>query len=123
MDIEIKLKRVYDAAEESDGMRVLVDRLWPRGIRKDNLKYDLWAKEITPSPTLRKLFHEDVDNNWDVFTSGYEEELEHSEAFKEFINMIKKEHPECVTLLFAFKNCIKNHAIILRQEIIKHLSE
>jgi len=119
VDIEIKIKRAYDAAEESDGMRVLVDRLWPRGIKKTDLKYDVWAKEITPSSALRKLFHEDPENNWDAFSVGYIRELESSEAFSKFIAMIKEERPECVTLLYAFKNRIKNHALILQQEIQK----
>ena len=119
MDIEIKIKRVYDPVEESDGMRVLADRLWPRGIKKSDLKYDVWAKEITPSPALRKLFHDDPENNWDAFTAGYIRELDESEAFKNFIDMIKEKRPECVTLLYAFKNRIKNHAIILQQEIKK----
>ena len=54
---EIHLKRVYEAAEPSDGVRVLVDRLWPRGIRKADLPYDVWAKEVTPSSELRTLYH------------------------------------------------------------------
>ena len=119
MDIEIKIKRVYDAAEESDGMRVLVDRLWPRGIRKTDLRYAVWAKDITPSSALRKLFHEDPDNDWDAFLTGYIRELESSEAFSKFIAMIKEKRPACVTLLYVFKNRIKNHALVLQQEIRK----
>ena len=61
--IQIKIKRVYDDPEPGDGYRVLVDRLWPRGIKKACLSYDEWAKEITPSPGLRTWFHDDIGKN------------------------------------------------------------
>jgi len=57
---QIKIKRVYENPEAEDGYRVLVDRLWPRGMKKEYLKYDVWEKDITPSPELRKWFHEDM---------------------------------------------------------------
>lgn len=119
MSIEVKIKRVYDPAEETDGLRVLVDRLWPRGIKKADLRCDLWAKDIAPSPALRKLFHEDPGKNWETFEQEYVRELRTSEAFKNFIGTIKDRQPECITLLYAFKNTLKNHAILLQQEITK----
>ena len=61
--IQIKIKRVYDDPEPGDGYRVLVDRLWPRGIKKACLSYDEWAKEITPSPGLRTWFHDDISRH------------------------------------------------------------
>ena len=60
-------KRIYDAVSETDGQRILVDRLWPRGVKKDDAKIDLWPKEITPSNELRKWYHEDSENRWDEF--------------------------------------------------------
>lgn len=56
---QIRIKRVYDDPDAADGYRVLVDRLWPRGMKKERLKYDVWEKDITPSPELRRWFHED----------------------------------------------------------------
>jgi uncharacterized protein YeaO (DUF488 family) len=120
---EVLIKRVYDSVDENDGLRVLVDRLWPRGISKDKLKCDIWAKEIAPSPELRKMFHADIENNWTAFTNGYIQELELSPSFNDFIAKIRKDNPKRVTLLYAFKNEIKNHALILQQEIIKKLGE
>ena len=60
-------KLIYDAISETVGQRILVDRLWPRGIKKDDAKIDLWPKEITPSNELRKWYHEDSENRWDEF--------------------------------------------------------
>ena len=109
---QIKIKRVYDDPEKSDGYRVLVDRLWPRGMKKENLKYDLWAKEITPSPDLRKWFHEDIENHWDKFASSYKLELSKSDAVKDFISEIKDK--PVVTLLYAAKDTEHTHAEILK---------
>lgn len=58
--IQVRIKRVYEDFSETDGYRVLVDKLWPRGMKKEWLKYDYWAKDITPSASLRKWFHEDI---------------------------------------------------------------
>ena len=76
---EIRLKRVYEAPSPDDGVRVLVDRLWPRGIRKADLPYDAWPKEITPSPELRTLYHRG-EMPFAGFREGYAEELEASAA-------------------------------------------
>ena len=118
---EIKLKRVYDDPDGNDGFRVLVDRLWPRGVKKEHLHYDLWAKDITPSPDLRKWFHEDKENNWSDFVTLYQKELASSQAVKDFLNMIedKKE----VTLLYASKEPLHNHASILKDYLDKVLAK
>jgi uncharacterized protein YeaO (DUF488 family) len=114
---KVKIKRVYEPDEESDGYRVLVDKLYPRGIKKENLHYDLWAKDITPSTPLRQWYHQNEDAHWDKFSKKYIKELEESSAVKDFINKIKGE--KVVTLLFASKNAAENHAIVL-QEFIKN---
>ena len=75
----IRIKRVYEAPTPNDGYRVLVDRLWPRGIRKEALKYDVWEKNLAPSTELRQWFHEDPEARWDAFAAMYRKELEAGE--------------------------------------------
>ena len=116
---DIRLKRVYEEYDESDGFRVLVDRLWPRGIKKEYLHYDLWAKDITPSTDLRKFFHENPDERWDLFESRYIDELKNSTEINEFIEKIKAY--SIVTLLYASKDAIHNHALILKAYLDKEL--
>jgi len=115
----VKLKRVYEDWDKSDGYRVLVDKLWPRGVKKEELQFDLWAKDVTPSSDIRKWFHQDVDNRWDGFVSMYRRELNESQAVKNFIDSIKA-YP-VVTLLYAAKNAEHNHAIILKNFIDENL--
>lgn len=110
---EIRLKRVYEAASPDDGVRVLADRLWPRGIRKENLPYDVWAKKITPSSELRTLYHRG-EMPFAGFREGYVEELEHSEGAAAFAKKCREWlQTQNVTLLFAAKNQQENHAFVL----------
>lgn len=111
--IQIKIKRAYENMSEEDGFRVFIDRLWPRGMKKGYLHYDLWAKEITPSPDLRKWFHEDIAGRWNDFSTMYQKELSESDAVKSFIDTIQKY--DIVTLLYASKEPIYNHAHILKE--------
>lgn len=115
----IKIKRVYEDFEESDGYRILVDRLWPRGMKKENLHYDLWAKDITPSTALRKWYHQDLNKNWDTFVSAYEKELTNMPDMDTYVDEIKK-HP-VVTLLYASKDLTHNHAIVLKNYLETYL--
>lgn len=108
----IKIKRVYEDFEESDGYRILVDRLWPRGMKKENLHYDIWAKDITPSTALRKWYHQDLDKNWDTFVAAYQRELSNMPNMDTYVDEIKK-HP-VVTLLYASKDPTHNHAMVLK---------
>ncbi len=108
----IKIKRVYEKQAKSDGLRVLVDRLWPRGMKKEDLHYDLWEKEIAPSPALRKWYHEDMVGRWSEFTKKYRKELDKFEAVKAFLEKIQPLHT--VTLLYAAKDETQNHAIVLQ---------
>lgn len=78
----IAIKRVYEPATDTDGLRVLVDKLWPRGIRKEALHYDLWAKEIAPSAPLRRWFHADPQGRWEEFRRRYLHELAASPAVR-----------------------------------------
>ena len=91
--MQINIKRVYDPPKVSDGYRILIDRLWPRGTKKEALKYDIWEKNIAPSPALRRWFHENPQEHWEGF----------------------------VTLLYASKDATHNHASVLRQFLQNHL--
>jgi uncharacterized protein YeaO (DUF488 family) len=104
-------KRIYDAAEELDGYRILVDRLWPRGISKDAAHIDLWFKDIAPSTSLRKWFHHEA-GSWDEFTGRYLAELRNSEVVEDLVHLIKK-HP-AVTFIYATKDKEHNHAQVLK---------
>ena len=97
--MEIKLKRIYEPKEEADGFRILVDRLYPRGIKKEDLRVDLWDKEIAPSEGLRKEFH--LENNFESFSKKYLDELSKNPHVADFLQQIK-EYP-CITLLTASK--------------------
>ena len=105
----IRIKRVYEPEAPEDGYRVLVDKLWPRGIRKEALRYDLWAKEIAPTPGLRTWFHAAPGERW--------EELRSSPAVRDFVRRIAGKGT--VTLLYASKSAAGNHALIL-QEYLAH---
>lgn len=118
---QIRIKRVYDDPDAADGYRVLVDRLWPRGMKKERLKYDVWEKNITPSPELRRWFHEDQANNWEGFAAMYRKELEASEAAHKFVDSIKGY--DTVTLLYASKEQTHNHAQVLKEFLQEHLKE
>ena len=109
----INIKRVYEQPDAADGYRVLADRLWPRGMKKENLKYDLWAKDITPSTSLRMWFHEDPAERWKDFAAMYRKELSESPAVKEFVEQMSK-YP-VVTLLYASRDKEHNHARILQE--------
>lgn len=110
---QISIKRVYEDPSPNDGYRVLVDRLWPRGMKREYLKYDYWAKELTPSNDLRKWFHADPEKRWGAFADMYQKELERSPDVKPFIDKIKPYGK--VTLLYASKDKEHNHARVLEQ--------
>jgi len=119
--IQIKLKRIYEEPAKDDGFRVFVDHLWPRGMKKENVHYDLWAKDIAPSTDLRKWFHEDPDNRWDTFFSSYQKELSHSDNMKTFVEKIK-DYP-VITLLYGLKDTKHNHALIIKDYLEKLLKK
>lgn len=115
----LKLKRVYEDYDESDGLRVLVDKLWPRGVKKESLKLDMWAKDLAPSAELREWYHEDIQDHWNEFRNHYIHELSDSEAVKDFLKQIRGQ--STVTLLYASKDAEHNHAIILKSFLEQHL--
>lgn len=114
----ITIKRIYEDASESDGYRILVDRLWPRGISKQWAKLDEWNKDIAPSTELRKWFGHKVER-FDEFAKMYHEELM---TKKDDLNRIKiMAKKKMVTLLYSAKDPELNQAIILRNVLIKKL--
>lgn len=113
---EIHLKRAYDPASKEDGMRILVDRLWPRGIAKAKLKADLWLKEIAPSQELRKWFCHDPEK-WGEFQKEYFKELRANKAAVQTIRDALKSGP--VTLLYAAHDPDHNNALCLKHFLEK----
>jgi len=108
--MDLRLARVYDPPGQDDGFRVLVDRVWPRGIRKEDAKADVWLKEAGPSTELRKWFGHDPER-FDEFARRYRTELEGGAALAE-LREIVAEHP-VVTLLYGAKDTEHNQAVVL----------
>jgi uncharacterized protein YeaO (DUF488 family) len=106
----IQTKRVYDKPEKTDGFRILVDRLWPRGLTKERARVDLWMKEIAPSDALRRSFHE--NEKWPEFEKRYRTELADKTELLAEIRKFAKQHKK-VTLLFGRKDEKQNQAVIL----------
>lgn len=113
----IQIKRVYEPAEKRDGYRVLVDRLWPRGIRKESAQLDEWNKDLAPSTALRKWFHEGK-GTFAQFATRYKHEMEAHEAELARLKELSKERK--VTLLYGSRDEKHNHAVLL-QELLTHL--
>jgi len=111
----IKIKRIYEDYSKTDGYRILVDRLWPRGISKEHAKIDLWIKEITPSNDLRKWYHDSLDKR-DQFQKKYLLEIDkNSDSLHEIKKMINDR--KTITLLSASKDPKPVHAIVLQQKL------
>ncbi|WP_440895443.1 DUF488 domain-containing protein [Amphibacillus sp. Q70] len=111
----LQIKRIYDSVQESDGIRLLVDRLWPRGVSKEKAQLDGWVKELAPSRELRIWFGHKAEN-FEKFAIRYREELESDadaqEAVQQVILQSKKNR---VTLLYAAKDPQVNHAVVLKE--------
>ena len=105
-----RVKRVYEPPAEDDGLRVLVDRLWPRGLSRDRARVDQWLKEIAPSPGLRKQFHARPER-WDDFRDAYLAEARANPALPGLRSLARRQR---ITLLYAFHDEAHNHALLLR---------
>lgn len=115
MKKNIKIKRIYDDFDEKDGVRILIDRLWPRGMKKENAHIDEWMKELAPSNDLRKWFGHDP-GKWKEFKKKYFSELnKNKELCRELINKNKKN----LTLLYAAKDEEHNNAAALQDYLEK----
>jgi len=110
--MDIQIKRAYMDASDKDGTRVLVDRLWPRGISKDRARLDLWLKEIAPSTELREWFGHDPAK-WEEFQQRYTQELEgNPEAVKRLLALA---HKGRLTLVYGARDEQHNEAVVLKQ--------
>jgi uncharacterized protein YeaO (DUF488 family) len=108
---DITICRVYNPPTDKDGVWILVDRLWPRGLKKESLAYDLWLKEIAPSPELRKWFNHEPDK-WVDFARCYIEELQNKpELIGQVLEIATN---SSVTLFYAAKDIQHNHALVLQ---------
>ncbi|HSX07698.1 MAG TPA: DUF488 domain-containing protein [Candidatus Saccharimonadales bacterium] len=108
----LRIKRIYDEPTKTDGARILVDRLWPRGVSKASAQLELWLKEIAPSPELRTWFDHKPER-FEAFSKRYEAELAANPAVAE-LKQIMANHPT-VTLLYGAKSPTTNHAVVLQK--------
>ncbi|MBZ5641341.1 MAG: DUF488 domain-containing protein [Acidobacteriia bacterium] len=106
-----KLKRIYDPPKPSDGYRILVDRIWPRGMSKQKAQVDLWLKEIAPSGALRKWFAHDPER-WTEFQKRYRHELQTQSALTNEIKLLEKKH-RTITLIYSARDERHNQAVAL----------
>jgi uncharacterized protein YeaO (DUF488 family) len=111
----VQLKRIYDPPKRGDGYRVLVDRLWPRGVSKDAADLDLWLKEIAPSEELRKWYHAHPVQ-WPAFRTKYIDELSRGDALQALDQLhALAAAKKSLTLLYASKNTDRNNAVVLKE--------
>lgn len=114
--MDIRTKRVYEPAESNDGFRVLVDRVWPRGLKKEDVAADLWLKELAPSSDLRKWFGHDPDK-WEEFKRRYFEEVAaQTEAVE---RLLEEAGDRPITLLFGARDTEHNQAVALKEYLRK----
>jgi len=113
----VRIKRVYEQSKKEDGYRVLVDRLWPRGMKKEDAKVDLWMKDIAPSDALRKSFHHDV-MKWPAFLKKYQAELKKKKQGLAELKKLEKEHGT-LTLLFGARDPDHNQARVIAEALEK----
>lgn len=111
---QLFLKRAYALSKKSDGKRILVDRLWPRGLTKEQAKIDLWIKEIAPSATLRKWFNHDPAK-WEEFTERYIKELQQNQV--NVLKLLDFIDDQTTTLIFSAKDEQHNNAVVLKKYI------
>ncbi|MFI1185643.1 DUF488 domain-containing protein [Streptomyces californicus] len=117
----VRVRRAYDPVEDGDGTRVLVDRLWPRGVSKERADIDLWLKDVTPSDELRSWYHHDRGDRHDAFVERYRAELAdapHTEAVDRLVDLVREGGP--VTLVTAAKDVADSHVPVLVDHL-KHV--
>lgn len=110
----IRIKRAYEPPSADDGMRMLVDRLWPRGLTKQKARIDVWLKDMAPSNELRRLAHSDP-SKWAEFAKAYARELKGEPAKGIFADLRKAAKGRRVTLVYAARDETHNHAVLLKR--------
>ncbi|SDH34706.1 Uncharacterized conserved protein YeaO, DUF488 family [Alteribacillus persepolensis] len=121
--MSVQIKRIYEETKESDGERVLVDRVWPRGVSKEKAALDDWDKDVAPSSELRKWFQHDPEK-FQRFAQAYKQELQSNQNSSEaFEALVEKAASHTVTLLYAAKDETYNHAVLLKDWIEQRLHE
>lgn len=116
----VKLKRVYEQPSAADGMRVLVDRLWPRGLSKHDVSADLWLRDAAPSNELRRWFGHDP-KRWLRFSRKYRAELARQPEILDLLDDLRRRAP--VTLIFGARDEAHNQAVVLREMLEKHVRQ
>lgn len=115
--MDIHIKRIYEDTSKTDGFRVLVDRIWPRGVSKEDAKLDEWLKEIAPSTELRKWF-DHKEERFEEFSKKYKEELKnHSDLVEKLLKTAKNKR---LTLLYGAKDETHNQAVVLKTYLENH---
>ena len=117
MRLDIGLKRVYDPPEPKDGLRVLVDRLWPRALSKEGARIDEWVRELAPSHALRQWFGHDP-NRWEEFRRRYRDELLSPERRQKLSSLLETAFRQKTTFLFGAKDRDHNNAVVLREVLM-----
>lgn len=112
IEMSVRTKRIYEPAESVDGTRILVDRLWPRGVSKEDAALDRWIKDIAPSDELRRWFDHDPEQ-WNEFDTRYKDELAHQQDIIDELRELAED--ETVTLLYAAKDVDHNNAVVLKE--------
>lgn len=113
----INLKRAYDPAEPTDGFRIYIDRLWPRGMSHETFHYDMWDKDIAPSTELREWFHAYPDSRWQEFERRYASELEANPSWDPLRRLVASK--PVVTLLYSSHDREHNNAVVVRDLLAK----
>ncbi|MBE3589949.1 MAG: DUF488 domain-containing protein [Firmicutes bacterium] len=113
---DVRLKRVYDPPDPEDGRRVLIDRLWPRGISKNEARVDAWLRDVAPSDELRRFFGHDPAR-WEEFRARYRVELEAPERAAALEQLRAWAAQGRVTLLFAARDAERNNAVVLKERL------
>ena len=118
----IKIKRAYEPADRKDGYRILIDRLWPRGIRRVDLPLDEWAKGLAPSPELRKFFAHDP-LRWREFRSRYRMELRKKSARERIVELVRLAEHLTITLVYGARDEEHNNAVVVREIVEREVEK
>lgn len=113
----VRIKRIYEDPDDGDGYRVLVDRIWPRGVSKERAKLDLWLKEVAPTTELRQWFHHE-EPKWARFQERYRAELDGNPAMADLRSLANEHDP--ITLLYSAHDEAENQAVVLRDHLLGH---